>query len=238
MKILKLTKSIYDHYYAVFDIVPEITYEKVGLNYIGSAIDSEGRIIASRYLGYERFKGAFGGRELKLKMKDGSIKKIKDYWYDWGWCKEHGEFVGIGAGTLDDLQRCYVYCSYNINKKVFESMIEDYLKKDRLYGYDEIREWCNLQYDWYNVVVNGEKIPFMMNKYGDMVEKETKKRVFCRYNKSKKINGKYKTYTYFRFQYNDGNRLRKIEANYLDVLKATLPFSEEEIKKNCKIPLY
>jgi len=29
--------------------------------------------------------------------------------------------------------------------------------------------------------------------------------------------------------------LIKIEANYLDVLKNTLPFTEEEIKINCKV---
>ena len=238
MKIVKLIKNDkYNHYYAMFNYVPEITYEKIGSNYIGSAVDSEGRIIASNVLGYERFKGAFAGRELELKMKNGSIEKIKDHWYDWGWYKEHGEFISIGAETLEGLQRCYVYFSYNINKETFEKMVEEYLTRDKLYEYCEVEEWCNLQYDWYDVIVNGEKIPFMMNKHGDMIDKETKKRVYGRYNRGKKVNGKWRTYTYFRFQYNDGYRLRKIEANYLETLKATLPFTEEEIKENCKVPL-
>ena len=149
MKIVKLIKNDkYNHYYATFNYVPEITYEKIGSNYIGSAVDSEGKIIASNVLGYERFKGAFAGRELELKMKNGSIEKIKDHWYDWGWYKEHGEFISIGAKTLEGLQRCYVYFSYNINKETFEKMVEEYLTRDKLYEYREVEEWCNLQYDW------------------------------------------------------------------------------------------
>jgi hypothetical protein len=237
MKILKLIKNAnYDFYYVVFDEVPELTYEKIGLDYIGSAIDSDGAIIASNFLKYESFGNAFGGREITLKMKDGSTQKIKDYWYDWGWCKEHGEFINIGAGTVEELQRCYVYYGYNINKQKFEEMMEEYFTRDKLYEYREVEEWCKLQHKWYDVIVHGKKIPFMMNKYGEMVEKETKKRVYPRYNLCKKVNGKYKMYTYFRFQYkDDSGRLIKIDANYLDVLKATLPFSEEEIIKNCEL---
>jgi hypothetical protein len=68
-----------------------------------------------------------------------------------------------------------------------------------------------------------------------MIEEESKKRVWCRENIAKKVNGKYKTYTYFKFKYIENGRLIKIEAHYLNTLKATLPFSEEEIKKKCKI---
>lgn len=240
MKIIKLIKQSYSNnqyrYYAIFDEIPEITYEKVGLNYIGSSVDSDGIIIASSFLGYEQFGNAFGGREITLKMKDGSTQKIKDHWYDRGWYKGHGEFINIGAGTVEELQRCYVYYSYNINKQKFEEMMEEYFTRDKLYEYREVEEWCKLQHKWYDVIVHGKKIPFMMNKYGEMVEKETKKRVYPRYNLCKKVNGKYKMYTYFRFQYkDDSGRLIKIDANYLDVLKDTLPFSEEEIIKNCEL---
>lgn len=238
MKIIKLVKNIYYndvHYYVMFDEISELTYEKIGSSYIGSAVDSEGNIIASEFLKYESWGNAFAGRELSLKMKDGSIQKIKNHWFDCGSYKEHGQFIGIGAGTLESLQDCYVYCSYNINIDTFNKMIDDYLTRDKIYTYDEVREWCKLQYKWYPVIVNGKRIPYMMNEKGDMVEAESKKRVGCRENVMKKVNGKYKTYTYFKFKYTENDRLIKIEANYLNTLKATLPFSEEEIKKKCKI---
>jgi len=236
MKIIKLVYSEKGkHYYVMFDEVPELTYEKTGGSYVGSAVDSNGNIIASQYLKYQSYGDAFAGRELILNMKDGSIEKIKDHWFDHGSYKEHGEFIGIGTGTLKKLQRCFVFFSYNINKETFFKMVEDYLTRDRLYEYRELEEWAKLQYDWYDVIVNGKYIPYMMNEYGDMVEKESKKRVFSRHNVCKKVNGKYKTYTYFKFSYRDNNRLIKIEANYLETLKAILPFSEEKIKEKCDL---
>lgn len=241
MNIIKLIKQKYPysndyHYFVMFDEMPKITYEKVGSNYIGSAQTADGRIIASEFLKWEMWGNAFAGRELTLQMKDGTTQKIKDHWFDCGSYKEHGEFIGIGAGTLEKLQDCYVYCSYNINKETFEEMVEDYLSRDKLYEYREVEDWCKLQYKWYNVIVNGKHIPFMMNEKGDMVEKESKKRVYARHNIMKKVNGRYKDYTYFKFSYKDETgKLIKIEANYLNTLKATLPFTEEDIKIKCKL---
>jgi len=235
LKIIKLIKN-YNHYRAVFDYIPKITYEKIGLDYIGSYVDSDGAVVLSQFLKYAKHGDAFGGREIPLPMKDGSIKTIKVYWFDSGCCEEHGEFVDIGAGKIEELQRCYVYFGLNINKQKFNEMVEDYLKMDKVYSHGEVEDWCKLQYEWHNVIVNGKQIPYMMNEYGDMVEKETKKIVFARYNLLKKVNGKYKTYTYFKFKYKDDDgRLIKIDANYLEVLRATLPFTEKEIKKKCKI---
>lgn len=234
MKIIKLIKNSVGHYCAMFDEIPEMTFEKIGSDYIGS-YEEDGKVILSWHLEKWGFKDAFGGRELNLKMKDGTTKTIKDYWFDNGSYEKHGDFISIGSGTLEDLQRCYVYCSMNINKEAFTDMVEEYLKKDKLYEYNEVEEWCKLQYTWYNVLVHGKEIPFMMNKYGHMVEKESKKRVWARTNRSKKINGEYKEYNYFKFEYKNNDRLIKIEANYLEVLKNTLPFTEKEIKINCKV---
>lgn len=143
-----------EHYYCLFDEIPEITYEKIGSSYVGSATDNNGNIIFSNYLGYESFGNAFGGRELTLKMKDGITEKVKDHWFDWGHYKNHGEFIDIGGGTLEKLQECYVYCGYNINKNTFERMLDDYYSREKEYKYDEIEEWCNLQYIWYPVIIN------------------------------------------------------------------------------------
>jgi hypothetical protein len=72
-----------------------------------------------------------------------------------------------------------------------------------------------------------------MNEYGEMIEKDSKKRVFSRDNICRKVNGKYKTYTYFRLKYKENGRLVKIEASYLETLKSTLPFTEQEIREKC-----
>ena len=53
MKILKMCviRKYRDvHYYCMFDEIPEITYEKIGAHYIGSAVDSDGNVVFSRYL--------------------------------------------------------------------------------------------------------------------------------------------------------------------------------------------
>ena len=235
MEILKLIKSVHGSYHVVFDEVPEITYEEIRGNYVGSTTDLEGNIIASHFLKRERFGKAFAGREIKLKMKNGSTKIIKDYWFDHGSCKDHGEFIGIGAGTVKELKRCYVYFSYNINKDTFEKMINEYLTREKLYEYREVEKWCKLQHKWYDVIANGKKIPFMMNKYGETVDKFTKERVYSRLNLTRNVKGKWKSYSYFKLNYKDGNRTVKIEANFLETLKATLPYSVEDIVKNCEI---
>lgn len=99
MKILKLIKDKYGHYCVVFDKIPEITYEKIGSDFIGS-YEENGNIIFSNYLKKESYGNAFAGRELKLRMKDYSIRTIKDYWFDYGSYHKHGEFINIGVKTL------------------------------------------------------------------------------------------------------------------------------------------
>lgn len=229
-----------EHHYCVFDEIPEITYEKIGSSYVGSATDEDGNIIFSKHLGYDSYGKAFGGRELSLTMKDGSVKKIKDYWYDWGHYREHGEFIDIGGGTLEDLQDCYVYCGYYINKQTFEKMLADYYSREKEYEYYEIEKWCKLQYQWHDMVIDGTKYPYMVNERGDFVHKYTKEPVYVRNNvlKIKYRNGERKQFPLclFKLQYKDGDRLVKIERKMLDVLREALPdYTDEEIIKNCKL---
>lgn len=228
-----------EHYYCLFDEIPEITYEKIGSSYVGSATDNNGNIIFSNHLGYESFGNAFGGRELTLKMKDGTTEKVKDHWFDWRYYKNHGEFIDIGGGTLEKLQECYVYCGYNINKNTFERMLDDYYSREKEYKYDEIEEWCNLQYIWYPVIINNKKIPLMVNKKGDFVERESKKRIYVRENRLRYINGNtYKEFKQclFKYSYIDNNRKVKIERKLLDVLIDSLTdYTIEQIISNCKL---
>ena len=244
MKILKMyvSRKYGPHYYCVFDEIPEVTYEKVGMNYEGSAVDENGNVIFSNMLGYENMTGAFGGRELTLKMKDGSEAKIKDHWWDWGHCRKHGEFVDIGADTIKGLQRCYVYSGMNINKHAFQLMLEDYYSREKEYEYYEIEEWVERQRKWHQLQISGKKIPFMVSENGTFAEMYTKKRI---HPTERKIISKYqragKTENIFRMEllkleyeeitepYHTKKKVRS-EHNLFEVLKESLPmFSEDEI---------
>lgn len=167
MKILKMyvaRKYGNVHYYCLFDEMPEITYEKIGTDFVGSAVDDDGDIIFSHFL-HKGSSGAFGGRELALTMKDGSTQKIKDYWWDNGYYRQHGEFVDIGAGTLEELQECYVYYGCNINKVAFQKMLDDYYSREKEYAYYDIEAWANMQYTWYPVMIDGKVFePLMVNE--------------------------------------------------------------------------
>lgn len=240
MKILKMyVARRYEniHYYCVFDEIPQITYEKVGIDYIGSACDENGNVIFSNYLGWKSYDNAFAGRELTLNMKDGSIQKIKNNWFDCGCYKEHGEFIDIGGGTLEKLQKCYVYSGYNINKDTFQKMLDDYYSREKEYEYYEIEKWIKMQYKWYPVIIDGKRYPLMVNENGDFVKRETKEPVYPRENicKHKKKIDKYFELCFFKYKYNDGCRLVKIERKMIDVLKESLPFSENEIIEKCKL---
>lgn len=141
MKILKLCRvkqSSWIHYYVIFDEIPQMTYEKVGANYVGSACMEDGTVIFSEFL-KKGHRGAFAGRTIPLTMKDGSVENICDYWWDNGPYPAHGEFIGIGAGTVSDLQKCYVYCSMNIAKAAFEKMLEEYFRHDHSHEYYELQ---------------------------------------------------------------------------------------------------
>lgn len=248
MKILKMyvaRKYGQEHYYCMFDEIPEVTYEKVGLNYVGSAEDENGNVIFSEMLGYSNMTGAFGGCEFTLKMKDGSEKKIKDHWWDWGHYREHGEFISIGAGTMEDLQRCYVYHGMNINAHAFQIMLDDYYSREKEYKYYEIEEWVERQYKWYQLQVGGRKFPVMVTENGRFADMYTKEKL---YPTERKIISKYKragkTETVFfinllKLEYEEimtkppyGKRKVKYECNLLDALQESLPLKKDEIIKN------
>lgn len=248
MKILKLYRSENygrTQYCIVFDEIPQLTYEKIDKDYVGSAVDHEGNILLSLHLGYEAAGEAFAGSELTLNMKDGTVEKIKNHWFDWGSYKPHGEFINVGANTLENLQNCYVYRGYNINKNAFMKMLEDYYSRDKEYDDCEIQTWCRLQHKWYDVYIDGKNYPYMVNKKGEFIHKDSKKPIFHvrrnygigKYKYKGKTNNKFKL-CIFKLKYNNGDRLVKVERNMLDVLKESLPYSEDEIIKNCDLEEY
>ena len=116
----------------MFDKIPEITYEKFGAHYIGSATDSDGDVVFGHFLA-EGYSGAFLA-ETSLTMKDGSVQKIKDYWWDNGCYAEHQvDLLEYRCRNTGDLQKCYVYRSLNIDKTAFQKMLDDYYSREKEY---------------------------------------------------------------------------------------------------------
>lgn len=232
MKIIKAYKSKDGHLYLMVDNIPKKTYEKIGSSYVGS--DDEGYF--NSYLAYDPatpgFK-AFAGREIEIELKDGTIAKLKDHWWDSGnYDKEH-EYVPIGLGTLERLQECYVYCGYNIRKDKLEILLEEYLQNNNFEDYWEIEKWCNLQYTWHPLIFHGKKIPYLINYRGHIIHEITMQREHLQRNYVKVKNGKWFKLKLFKLQYKENGILIKLEDNFNNIAKESLP--DEEYKKYIEI---
>lgn len=234
MKIIKAHKNPNGHFQLMVDIIPKLTYEKVGASYVGS--DDEGCF--SDYLRYERASGrfvAFAGREITIEMKDGTRQVLKDHWWDSGnYDKEH-KYIGIGLSTLEHLQNCFVFCSYNINEQKLNEMIEEYLKNDTFYAYYDIEKWAKLQYNWYPLIFHGRQLPFLMNYKGDIIDSVTKERKYAMSNYLKVKKGKRFSLKLFELKYNNGDRLIKLEDKYDNVVKESLPEEQYLKYKSLKV---
>lgn len=98
------------------------------------------------YYGHYSYSGggAFGGREFTLDMLDGTIKKIKDYWWDGltetikKYFRDNDiEFISITVESKPSLMDCYVFCGMSANKEGFEKLLNEYTGKT--YEYNELR---------------------------------------------------------------------------------------------------
>lgn len=134
------------HFIVVDEEPPPLTYEKVGQDYVGSAVATDGNIISSRFLKKQSFGDAFAGRELSLTMKDGSTEVIKDYWFDHGSYPEHGTFTSVGMGSPESLIKTYVYYGASIETSLFEKMLNEYLEHDTFHEYYDIKTWIEENY--------------------------------------------------------------------------------------------
>ena len=246
MKILKASYNEYCGYHLCVDKIPEITYEKMGSHYIGTATYKK-QIIFSHFLKYSKstkYSKAFAGREITLKMKDGSAQIIKDDWWDAGSYTEDGtKYIHVGLATIDSLRNCYVFYAYNINEKFFKKMLNDYFLRDKLYESDEIRKWIFMQQKFYPAKYLGNQIDgIMVSEYGDIVNKYTKEIEGhnVNYFKIKNLNGKYKTFSGTIFKCKKNKYGKYIyEGNYLKLLMESLPhLSRDEIIKRCKLKDY
>lgn len=219
MKIILAMEAQEGDIRIIVDKIEEMKYKKVGRDYIGESESKAFREV----LKYKSFGNAFAGRELSLKMQDGTIETIKNNWYDAG-SGDSKKYRNIGIGTLKKMQNCFVFCSININRIVLEEMLEEYLKKEKMYTkYDEVREWIERQYIWYNVIIRNKKTPFQVNVEGQFVRKKTKEKIFPRETFIKRNNDKEYVTEVFKIKYKEKGKLIKIEENWKRVIKDSIP---------------
>jgi len=126
----------------------DFVYHEVGKSFVGE--DGPFR----DFLGYEKSCGsmkAFAGRELTLKMADGTTKKIKDDW--WQSCKTG--YIDITVKDVEGLQRCYVFNRASITpedlkvlRSSYTGQVYSYRDYEKINNYDyERKKWIGLYFD-------------------------------------------------------------------------------------------
>ena len=87
-------------------------------------------------------KTAFGGRKFTLKLSDGTEEKCHGQWWD-GMSKSAKELynydniVDFPSETVNNLQKCYLFCGRCCDKEWLEELKAEY--KGKIYNYDEYR---------------------------------------------------------------------------------------------------
>ncbi|TAI99823.1 hypothetical protein [Pectobacterium versatile] len=131
----------------------EIVYEKTPSgDYIGEDGPFKNLLYYKR--GSKSFK-AFCGRELTLKMKDGTTEKIKDHWW-------HGLLNGtqsVVACDIESLKKCYVFNGgFSVNKEEYEAMRSTYTGVVYPYwDYEKVIKFDDVRKDLYKRLHHEEK---------------------------------------------------------------------------------
>jgi hypothetical protein len=126
----------------VYDLDP-----KDGKSFIG--VDGPFR----DFLGYGKGGGmkGFAGRELTLNMVDGSVKKVKDDW----WQSWRQGYIDITVKDLKGLQECYVFYGasitpedYDVLRKAYVGTVYPYWDYEKIIKYDsEVKKWIEKYFD-------------------------------------------------------------------------------------------
>jgi hypothetical protein len=83
--------------------------------------------------------GAFGGRTINIKMKDGTQKTFKGNLWDGGHQDAEKllstELIYVAADTRKSLKRCYVFTSFHLKKDKYQESLDNY--QGKVWGYRE-----------------------------------------------------------------------------------------------------
>lgn len=127
------------------------TYEQVGNDYIGT----DGPLTRALY--YTRASAAFkafAGSELTLRMKDGTVRKIKDHW----WSGQPSEHIHVTVGDIESLKDCYVFGGASIRREDFQALRESYTGCVYPYwDYEKVIKYDDVRMDLYRRLRHEEK---------------------------------------------------------------------------------
>ncbi|MEL4885691.1 hypothetical protein N6P31_01175 [Pectobacterium betavasculorum] len=119
----------------------ELVYEKMpNGDYVGE--DGPFKDLLYYQHGSGAFK-AFAGRELTLKMKDGTLNKIKDHW----WSGSLKGTQSVVVGDVESLKKCYVFsggCStgkeeYEALRSTYTGPVYPYWDYEKIIKFDDMR---------------------------------------------------------------------------------------------------
>lgn len=129
----------------------QMTYERVGNDYIGSDGPFRDALIYSK--GSGRFV-AFAGRELSIPMKDGSIQKLKDHW----WSGSIAGHKSVVCSDVDSLKRCYVFRGALCDQEALDALRSTY--KGCVYpnrDYEKVIKYDDMHSDLWKRVFHEKK---------------------------------------------------------------------------------
>ncbi|QMV32833.1 hypothetical protein F1_00034 [Ralstonia phage Heva] len=117
-----------------------LVYERHGNDYVG--VDGPFRDALYYQRACSMFR-AFAGRELSLPMKDGTIQKVKDHWWQGG----IKGYASVVASDVESLKRCYVFsgglCAAPDElaalRATYTGCVYPYLDYEKVVKYDDTR---------------------------------------------------------------------------------------------------
>lgn len=225
MKIIAKVK-FNDGFAYVLDQKIELEYEQLKDN---SLIGFDKSKTFYDYYSYKIEKGfkAFGGREISLKMTDGTTRIIKDYWWSSSlifskkyFKNDNVSFIRVVANDENSLFNYFVFYEYYANKEAFEKLEKEY--NGKIYEYKNLEKICRSKGEQKNAIkfkdYNGE----FFNLFGRIINrKDLYRKIKSRNLKAKRLN-KMKIYSVFRERF--GNNWFSTSSQNM------IKFTDEDVK--------
>lgn len=79
---------------------------------------------------------AFAGRKFTLKLVTGEEVICKGQWW---WAHPKG-YISVGVSTLEELEKCYVFCGAHIEPGTLEEWLKSNTPKSEYYHYEKRRK--------------------------------------------------------------------------------------------------
>ena len=128
------TNKYFTQTFAVINESPKFLYERKGNCLVAS---DDGFYSTYFYDAPSKNWRAFAGRTFDIPMKDGTIIKANGQWWDGQHQQNAPEpIVDIGAATIKELEKCYVFCSGHTSKAKFDKWMAENEPSTDYWKYD------------------------------------------------------------------------------------------------------